>query len=240
MNILVPKAIKEQARWQAALVELTDQVTFCDPWSISVIPESPAMKSHWLNLDLFNGVVCVSPTAAEVLIEALDQYWPMPPARIHWLCNGERTARVLKQGGLSPSYPESGFTAEDVLALPEAQVQQGDKWLIVKGEGGRVTLAETFTERGATATELAVYHRSLDEQTLNSMATLADKADALWLSSSFLGEALLESNKEYWLSWSGQWWLSSERLRGWAEQSGLQNLKVAPGATVDALKSLMQ
>lgn len=240
MNILVPKAIKEQARWQAALAELTDQVTFCDPWSISVIPESPAMKSHWLNLDLFNGVVCVSPTAAEVLIEALDQYWPMPPARIHWLCNGERTARVLKQSGLSPSYPESGFTAEDVLALPEAQAQQGDKWLIVKGEGGRVTLAETFTERGATATELAVYHRSLDEQTLSSMATLADKADALWLSSSFLGEALLESNKEYWLSWPGQWWLSSERLRDWAEQSGLQNLRVAPGATVDALKSLMQ
>lgn len=235
----MPKARKEQPRWREALGSLEEKVIFCDPWSINVLPEASDMKTHWLNLDLYRGVVCVSPTAAEVLVGALDQYWPMPPAGVHWLCNGERTARVLKQAGLLPNFPESGFTAEDVLALPQAQVSQGDKWLIVKGEGGRVTLAETLNARGAIATELVVYQRSLDENVLESMTALATDAEAVWLSSSFLGDALLASNADFWQRWSGEWWLSSERLHQWARQRGLSQLKVAPGATVDALKSLM-
>lgn len=238
-TLLIPKAVSEQARWQQALAECPIKLSWVDPWQIERCPQDGVVRNQWLNLDLNSGVICVSPTAAQALTDALDEYWPMPPERVHWLCNGPRTASVLQAGGLSPVYPQTGHTAEDVLALPQARVKSGDKWLIVKGEGGRLTLAQTLTERGAQVTELAVYKRSVDECALDDMAAQAAGTDALWLSSEFLGQQLLEHSPDLWRSWSGTWWVSSTRLQDWCRQQGLESVEVAPGATVQALKELI-
>ena len=239
-RVLIPKAAREQARWQQALAGENIETLWVDPWQMSCLPQTAEHRNQWLNLDLFSGVVCVSPTAAEILVAALDEFWPMPPTGVHWLCNGPRTAEVLTRAGLTPVFPQQGHTAEQVLALPEAQCAPGDKWLIVKGEGGRVTLSQTLNERGAVATELPVYRRAVDEDVLRSMTSIQADADAMWLSSEFLGTCLLKQDRARWLDWPGEWWVSSLRLKDWCRAQGCHQVRVAPGATVQALQTLIR
>jgi uroporphyrinogen-III synthase len=237
--LLLPKAQTEQRRWQSELADSPVDVEFIDPWDISIFDESREMRTVWLNLDAYRGVICISPSAAQVLVDALDAYWPMPPADVLWVCNGPRTATVLKSHSLKPVYPNTGHTTEDVLALPELKTETGDKWLIVKGIGGRVVYREALESAGASVTELEVYQRSIDQQSLNDLRSAAVHADALWLSSEYLGDKLLAHSLEQWRSWAGQWWVSSVRLHEWAHENGLSHIHIADGATPASLKNLM-
>ncbi|MEJ2045990.1 MAG: uroporphyrinogen-III synthase [Reinekea sp.] len=239
MRILLPKARAEQARWQASLEGYSVTAQWVDPWLISELPESGVMRAVWLNLDQYKGVICVSPIAARVLINALDQYWPMPPVQVNWLCNGPRTATLLEQAGLHASHPDAGYTAEDILALPQTHVTAGDKWLIVKGEGGRTTLAETLSKRGAGVTEQIVYERRLNADAIREMSLKAQHCEAIWLSSTFLAEQLVDTDAAFWQQWPGEWWVSSERLANWCREHQLSTIVQAPGATPEALVSLL-
>jgi uroporphyrinogen-III synthase len=240
VNILIPKARSEQGRWRS-IIDIGDHtLTFVDPWRMTIADETASMRSIWMNLDEYQGVVCVSPTAAQVLIDALDTYWPMTPAEIHWLCNGPRTADVLESHGLTAIFPKTGHTAEDVLQLQQTQVSPGDKWLIVKGDGGRVTYRETFEKRGAIATEVSVYLREVDSHCINDILQKAANVDVIWLSSLFLAEQVLGVNNGFWQQWPGQWWVSSERLLEWAKDKKLSNIRLASGATPQALNNLVR
>lgn len=239
MSVLVPKAAAEQPRWQRALGVHQAHCHWLDPWQILRLPETPQRRQVWLNLDRYQLVICVSPTAAEMLVEALDRYWPMAP-QVQWLCNGARTARVYEQYGLSAVYPESGFTAEDVLALPACKIAPEDEVLVVKGTEGRDAYLLAFTELGGKVTELPVYERRLNERVLDTMVASARQCDAIWLSSQFLGDALLARQPDFWLQWQGEWWVSSERLARWCQLKGLTKLRVASGATVTDLQPLIQ
>jgi len=239
MRVLIPKAASEQARWQSELKGRDIDICFVDPWQVDVLPETAAMRSSWLNLDINRTVFCVSPTAAQVLVDALDQYWPMPPAGVRWLCNGPRTASVLSQIGLKAEYPESGHTSEDVYALIKPVIKAADRCLIIKGEGGREWLANQLQQQNVHVSTIKCYRRSVDVNVLNNMIKLAQNVDALWLSSECLGDHLIDNNEQFWRNWSGQWWLSSRRLVDWAKQQKLHNIEQVNGATPQALNSLL-
>ena len=240
LTLLVPKAGSEQQRWQQIALANDVEFTMVDPWCLTVLPEQPTTKTMWMNVDQYQGVICVSPTAAKVLVDALDCYWPMPPIGVKWLCNGPRTASVLEAAGLTARYPSAGNTAEDVLQLPETQVATGDKWLIVKGEGGRVTYVDALTERGAHVIALDVYRREMNIDTLRGLPAHAQNCQVVWLSSEYLGAQMLQQDRDFWLTWPGQWWVSSPRMQIWAQQQGLQNTMVASGATPEAMSQILK
>lgn len=239
MQILVPKAKEEQARWRQTLAEYEQHLSFTDPWQIDVLPETAEARSVWLNLDRFSCAFCVSPTAAKVLAEALDTYWPMPPVQVHWLCNGPRTAAVLDAADLSPVFPDSGHTSEDVLALPQARLKPDDHCLIIKGEGGRSWMAEQLQGRGVKVQSLDVYRRSLNSGVLADIQARASRLDAIWITSQFLAEQLIKIKPEFWRNWTGQYWVSSQRLSDWAQKQGISNIRVATGATPAAMNELL-
>lgn len=239
MRIVIPKAASEQARWQSQLAESGADIVFSDPWQIDILPETAEMRSQWLDLDLNFAVFCVSPTAAKVLVGALDQYWPMPPVRVRWLCNGPRTAAVLRNAGLKAEFPETGHTSEDVFALIRSAINPADRCLIIRGEDGRDWLADTLQQQGMTVVTVDCYRRSMNTEALGKMAEQAEDAQALWLSSEYLGEQLIDNNAQFWRNWKGQWWLSSNRLVDWAKQNNLNNVKQANGATPQALEQLL-
>ncbi|MFQ3228685.1 uroporphyrinogen-III synthase [Reinekea sp.] len=240
MNVIVPKAAKEWARWQLGLESWTSTIVWIDPWQFESLAQSEEVKQLWMNIDQFKVVHCVSPEAAQALIDQLDIYWPMIPAGVNWTCNGPGTANVLNQHDLPTQYPEAGYTAEDVIELVATLLEPHDSVLIVKGEGGRNAFKEYFASTGQKATEVFVYRRLVDNNVLAQIVEQADTSDALWLSSSFLGEALLQQNGEYWRSWSGQWWVSSDRLKQWCLDNGLVNVKLAADASVDALATMLR
>lgn len=130
---------------------------------IEAVAETPALKSQFMNIDLYDVVIVISRNAAEMGLMQLDQYWPQWPVEIDWVAIGPVTAEVLSAQGLTVSMPAKQFDSEGALRLRELTDVAGKKVLIWRGVGGRETLASTLTERGATVTYAELYQRLVPE-----------------------------------------------------------------------------
>jgi uroporphyrinogen-III synthase len=75
---------------------------------------------------------------------------------------GQASAKALLQAGLAvDAMPQQGFTSEAFLTMPQFQAMQKQRCLIVRGVGGRETLAETLKARGAQVDYMEVYARQM-------------------------------------------------------------------------------
>ncbi len=73
---------------------------------------------------------------------------------------GKKTAQALSKYQIHVDYlPHSGYTSENLLALPVFQNVTQQQILIIRGEGGRELLAETLRLRGAEVAYANVYRR---------------------------------------------------------------------------------
>ena len=73
---------------------------------------------------------------------------------------GRATAAALAAAELAADIvPEAGFTSEALLAHPQLQLTSGARVLIVRGEGGRELLKETFVANGMAVETREVYRR---------------------------------------------------------------------------------
>jgi uroporphyrinogen-III synthase len=89
---------------------------------------------------------------------------------------GKATADALKLAGLSiQALPEQNYNSEALLALPAMQNVQGQKILIVRGEGGREELANTLRARGADVCYLNVYKRTIPNSCNNDVSELLEQ-----------------------------------------------------------------
>jgi uroporphyrinogen-III synthase len=73
---------------------------------------------------------------------------------------GQGTARALAAAGLAADLvPNGRYASEEVLAMPELARLDGQRALIVRGEGGRMLMAQTLVQRGAEVSIAEVYRR---------------------------------------------------------------------------------
>ncbi|MBL7250713.1 uroporphyrinogen-III synthase [Alloalcanivorax marinus] len=129
---------------------------------IEPLPLADEHRRRLLDLDLYHAVFFVSANAAHHALAAMADLWPQWPVRLHWLAVGESTAAVIRQAGLTPEYPRSGFNSEAVLALPCLAEVRDRRILICRGDGGRDWLAARLRERGATVDVIPFYRRLPD------------------------------------------------------------------------------
>jgi len=81
-------------------------------------------------------------------------------ARTRIAAIGRATAAALAAAELTADIvPEAGFTSEALLAHPQLQPTGGGRVLIVRGEGGRELLRETFEAQGMSVDTREVYRR---------------------------------------------------------------------------------
>jgi uroporphyrinogen-III synthase len=74
---------------------------------------------------------------------------------------GRATAAALREAEIRVDFvPESGFTSESLLAHPDLHLQAGMRALIVRGEGGRELLKQSFEAAGLNVQLLEVYRRT--------------------------------------------------------------------------------
>lgn len=130
---------------------------------IERVAETSAIKSQFMDIDLFDAVIAISRNAAEVGLEYLDQYWPQWPVEIDWIAIGPITADVMMKQGLAAKMPEAQFDSEGALQMAELQNVAGKKILIWRGVGGRETLASTLRQRGAKVVYAELYQRLVPE-----------------------------------------------------------------------------
>lgn len=161
LRVVITRPEGQGEKLRTTLLQAGAEVLHIPLLAIEEREESPVERTHLLNLDHFNKVICISPNAARLFVERMDMYWPQPPVEVYWFTPGSGSADILAAFGLPVLCPKHGDNSEALLDLPELQQVSGDKILLCKGEGGRSMLFDTLTARGASLTELLLYRRTL-------------------------------------------------------------------------------
>ena len=117
-------------------------------------------RQKLLDLDLYQHVIFISANAVRFGMERIEDYWPQLPAGLNWYAIGAATAALLERYGIEAITPGSNMSSEGLLAVPQLHYVQDQRVLVVKGEGGRDTLARELAQRGARVDELPCYRRS--------------------------------------------------------------------------------
>lgn len=240
MPVVITKPEDQQPVWHQALNDAGWDTHSLPLLGLESLPETPAQRAVWLDLDHFQGVVLISPRAAEQCAEAMDRYWPQPPMGVHWLSPGPGTAHVFSElyPQIEVSFPATGHTSEHLLAMTQTQSVQGEKWLLVAGQGGRDMLASTLTERGASVTRQEVYKRFAHTLSIEQLQVLSAPDTIVQISSQMALESLT-SQVPLVTKQRATLLVSSHRLTQTARELGWQHFIQANGASLDAtLESL--
>lgn len=120
----------------------------------------PAQRQLLLDLDHFQHIIFVSANAVRHGMDWIGSCWPQLPVGLHWYAVGDATAGLLSSYGVRVLTPGAAMSSEGLLALPQLRQVTGQRVLLVKGEGGRGTLAAELGSRGARVEELACYRRA--------------------------------------------------------------------------------
>lgn len=120
---------------------------------------APEQRTLVLDLDHYQHVIFISGNAVRFGMHWIESFWPQLPVGLNWYAIGDATAAGLREYGIEAIAPSSPMTSEALLAVPQLQSVSGQRVLIIKGEGGRGTLARVLRQRGAQVAELACYHR---------------------------------------------------------------------------------
>lgn len=104
----------------------------------------------------FDLAAFVSPSAVRKAFALHAGPWPRRIAAV-----GEGTRLALAERGVREVLaPAAGADSEALLALPALQSMQGQRVLVVRGEGGRELLGETLVARGAQVSYAECYRRA--------------------------------------------------------------------------------
>ncbi|MFV0279031.1 MAG: uroporphyrinogen-III synthase, partial [Parahaliea sp.] len=131
----------------------------------------PAGRAAVQELDSFGHVIFISTNAVRFALPWLEDFWPQWPLGLHWYAVGSGTARALAERGIDALQPGDDMNSEGLLRLPSLREVQGQRVLIVKGQGGRELLREELLRRGARASQLVCYRRQALHLPAGELAT---------------------------------------------------------------------
>ena len=134
-------------------------------------------------LDQYDAVIAISINAVELALNWAREFWPQWPPAVRWYGIGAATAEALTQWGVNCTVAGSGMNSEALLALPELQTIAAHKILILRGVGGRETLATTLRARGASVDYAECYRRVEPILDAAARAELSAPADAICVNS---------------------------------------------------------
>lgn len=132
-----------------------------------------AQRSLVTDIHCYDNIIVTSKAAARQLVDYLDQYWPQTPVGLPLMALGSGTAEALRPLSQRIMLPQAGHSSEHLLALATLQSVTHRRILLVKGAGGRTTLAETLGARGAKVDTLLCYERKTVEHSANDLEQLA-------------------------------------------------------------------
>jgi uroporphyrinogen-III synthase len=203
------------------------------------------VKQHFLDLDLYQQVIFVSPNAAHLGSEWIDQYWPQLPLGVNWYAIGNKTAATLNNYGIDAYHNPLGYDSEALLCAPALQQIEGDRVLIVRGSGGRAMLADELRARGAQVSYAELYKRNCpDYAPADVLAALSPAPQAVLISSGEgldnLQQLMQRAGSDIRSLKSSLFIVPSDRVKGIAKAYGLDPIKTASGpddqAMITALK----
>jgi uroporphyrinogen-III synthase len=150
--ILVTRPRAQAARLAALIEAAGGRALLFPAIEIEDVPV-PAALSRLREFDL---AIFVSPTAVARTMPHVAG-WP-PSVRVAAV--GAGTRRELEKHGVTGVIaPASGADSEALLATPQLGDVAGRRIAILRGDGGRALLGDTFVERGASVEYVTCYRR---------------------------------------------------------------------------------
>ena len=172
LQILNTRPAAQSHKWQALLSSLGAKVVSLPLMEIIPVatvntaidggPKPTALQniiSRVLDLDLYQHVIFISQNAVNYGFPWIDRYWVELPLGQEYYAVGRATAAALKQCGIESVVAGGAMNSEALLALPELADLNDQRVLIFRGVGGRDTLAEVMTSRGAKVDYCELYTR---------------------------------------------------------------------------------
>jgi uroporphyrinogen-III synthase len=246
LRVLVTRPVGDAADTLCAAIGAAGHQAFSQPLLVLTALEhlSAAQRRLLVHLDQYQHVILISANAVQFGMALVEDHWPQLPFGLHWYAIGAATAAGLARFGIKAVTPGSSMSSEGLLAVPALQQVAQQRVLIIKGEGGRATLAEELGRRGAAVDELACYRRSVP--TLQPGALGAQLArwgiDVILLSS---GEGL--ANLQVLLSPAETSKLKqigvivpSQRVAHMAQVAGFKRIAIAENASDAAMLQALQ
>ena len=230
---------EEQSAELAATLRDYGAEPFCLPLlEIVPVPPDSDTRAMLLALDRYDIIIYISANAAKAGLDAIAQFWPQYPQHPQNFSVGPTTGRVLEQHGLEVRYPVDRIDSEGLLALPELQQVDGKRALIIRGLGGRETLATGLRKRGCHVDYAELYGRCLPAHPRSWLQhALEDQPpDAIVISSAEAMDNLKSLFKDWHADWAGlPLYVASPRLVEQARHAGFQRVVPMAGATDAAL-----
>lgn len=187
------------------------------------------------DLEHYNWLIFISANAVYFALKACDNELIIPE-HLKVAAIGKSTADALERGGIRVDLvPKGRFNSEEFLALPEMQKVYGQRFLIVRGQGGREKLLNTLRQRGARVTYSEVYRRVVPNVDIdrNLKRWREEGIDAVTI---FSGESL--ANFISILGSKGFAWfykvplvVASSGIAELAEEKGFENVILATNAS---------
>ncbi|MDG2047171.1 MAG: uroporphyrinogen-III synthase [Halioglobus sp.] len=171
-RVLVTRPAGDASDMLCASLKMDGYKVFSQP--LLVLQGSPkltvAQCQMVLQLDLYQHVIFISSNAVHFGMPLIEDRWPHLPIAVNWYAIGAATAAKLERFNVEAFTPGRVMTSEGLLALTLLQNVRDQRVLIVKGHGGRDTLAQELTRRGALVDELPCYTRCLPEMHAGELA----------------------------------------------------------------------
>ena len=209
--------IRAEAQAASLATMLTEAGIVCQQQSFLQVKgiDNAAEQAAEITRQTWHGGITVSQHAgmyADKYLQQQNSLWP----QARWFSVGPSSARATARlAGFPVICPWQVHQSESLLQLPELQQVAGQRWLIIRGNGGRELLADSLRARGAEVHYWQVYQRT--RRDVDGAACFADWQNNIGVIVVTSAEQLgyfLASMPQNALSWLQQcrWVVSSERL----------------------------
>jgi len=141
--------------------------------AIAPLENYSAFEQQLTNLASYDWAIFISTNAVQNSMPRLLDELGGIPANLRFAAIGPTTAAELAKFGVQNVLtPHNRFDSESLLALPEMQQADGQRFMIFRGVGGREVLAETLKARGAAVDFAECYRRVNPQNDAKLLATL--------------------------------------------------------------------
>ncbi len=215
----------QQAGYQTTLCPVLT-LDYLTPSSQALAPLENADKIIFISQDAVHALLKLTPT-----INKTAQLYAV----------GQQTADAIHEAfGRRAAVPKK-HDSEGLLALKTLQDVELSNIVLVKGEGGRTTIAKTLKQRGAVLNQLVVYKRRAIKSESGKWMDHWQTAgvEGIVITSNAAVDAIFNGLNESQLAWlkGCQFYVASERIAEYLQQKNVirTHIHIAAGASDSAM-----
>jgi len=229
----------------AAEIEAAGGQAICCPFIEVISGTQLSLAPQYLNeLTAQDYVIAISDNAVNYTTQSLNQLNCSWPQTLNYIAVGPNTANSWQQAGVMSVLIPSSHDTEGVLALLNDLDLTASRIIILRGNGGRETLAEALAQRSKNVTYCEVYQRIKPNYDSNKLVDNWQQfaINSVIITSGEILTNLMQSIPSHASSWITNLYfiVPSQRIAKLAYQFGINHVTVAQGASNNAILAALE